>query len=64
VQILTQQHYTHLPIQTHEEIQRMLVQMGDKPQRFIGSKQWIGAMEAQMLLDQYLGPSLVQKYKN
>jgi hypothetical protein len=33
--------------------------MGDKPQRFIGSKQWIGAMEAQMLLDQYLGPSLL-----
>ena len=39
------QHYTKLPIQTHEEVQRMLVQMGDKPQRFVGSKQWIGAME-------------------
>lgn len=49
------QHYTNKPIQSHEEIQRMLVRMGDKPDRFIGSKQWIGAMEASMLLDQHLG---------
>ena len=51
------QHYTNFPIQSHEEIQKMLVKMGDKPARFVGSKQWIGAMEAQMLLDEYLGVS-------
>lgn len=51
------QHYTSLPIQSHQEIQKMLVKMGDKPARFVGSKQWIGAMEAQMLLDEYLGVS-------
>ena len=51
------QHYTSLPIQSHEEIQKMLVRMGDKPARFVGSKQWIGAMEAQMLLDEYLAVS-------
>ena len=49
------QHYTSLPIQTHEQIQKLLVKMGDKPPRFVGSKQWIGAMETQMLLDEYLG---------
>mmetsp|Transcript_71632 Transcript_71632/g.149474 ORF Transcript_71632/g.149474 Transcript_71632/m.149474 type:complete len:909 (-) Transcript_71632:351-3077(-) len=49
------QHYTSKSIQSHEEVQRLLVKMGDKPDRFIGSKQWIGAMEASMLLDEYLG---------
>ena len=49
--------YTSLPIQSHVEIQSMLVKMGDKMPRFVGSKQWIGAMESQMLLDEYLGVS-------
>ncbi|KAJ1491341.1 peptidase family C78-domain-containing protein [Baffinella frigidus] len=51
------QHYTALPIQSHEGVQKMLVSMGDKPPRFVGSKQWIGVMEAAILLDQYLGVS-------
>ncbi|MBN3318057.1 UFSP1 protease, partial [Atractosteus spatula] len=33
------------------EIQRALVAMGDKPASFLGSRDWIGACEAAMLLD-------------
>lgn len=30
---------------SHLEIQRALVEVGDKPERFVGSKEWIGANE-------------------
>lgn len=37
------------------EIQRMLVDMKDKPSSFVGSKEWIGAIEIQMCLDKLYG---------
>ena len=33
----------------------MLYAMGDKEKSFIGSKQWIGAVEISMCLDEYWG---------
>jgi hypothetical protein len=39
-------------VPTHTEIQRMLVDMLDKPPSFVNSKQWIGAVEISMCLSQ------------
>ena len=33
------------------EIQRALVECGDKPQEFVGSREWIGCFEACLVLD-------------
>ena len=35
----------------------MLVKMGDKDKSFVGSRQWIGAIELSYVLDDYLGVS-------
>jgi len=40
---------------THAEIQKTLVKMGDKPAKFMGSKEWIGSFEVQMLLNELIG---------
>jgi len=40
-------------VPTHVEIQRMLVDMLDKPPSFVNSKQWIGAVEISMCLSQH-----------
>lgn len=40
---------------THEEIQRALVSLGDKPATFVGSSQWIGALEISFALYQLAG---------
>jgi len=40
---------------THAEIQKTLVRMGDKPPKFMGSKEWIGSIEVQMLLNEFIG---------
>jgi hypothetical protein len=37
------------------EIQRMLVDMKDKQSSFVGSREWIGAIEIQMCLDKLYG---------
>ena len=37
------------------EIQQALVSIGDKQQSFVGSKQWIGAIELSYVLDTLLG---------
>jgi hypothetical protein len=39
----------------YREIQRMLVDMKDKPASFVGSREWIGAIEIQMCLDKLYG---------
>ncbi|XP_029649289.1 ufm1-specific protease 1 [Octopus sinensis] len=36
-----------------KEIQEALVEMGDKPASFLGSKQWIGSLEVAMCLDYF-----------
>lgn len=37
------------------EIQQTLVKIGDKGQSFVGSSNWIGAIELSYILDEYLG---------
>ncbi|KAI7836732.1 hypothetical protein COHA_009430 [Chlorella ohadii] len=49
------QHYTSRAPPSHREIQAALVQIGDKEPSFIGSKQWIGAIELGFVLDTLLG---------
>jgi len=43
-----------LPID-HAGIQKTLVQIGDKQPNFMGSKEWIGSFEVQMVLNEKLG---------
>ena len=39
------------------EIQQMLVDMGDKSKSFVGSREWIGAIELSYILDNHMGVS-------
>lgn len=45
------QGYTDKPIPTHKEIQKCLVNIGDKPSSFVGSTQWIGSTEVGFVLE-------------
>ncbi|NXP89821.1 UFSP2 protease, partial [Passerina amoena] len=49
------QGYMDRPIPTHKEIQQALVDAGDKPAAFVGSRQWIGSIEVQLVLNQLFG---------
>uniref|UniRef100_A0A8D0HI68 Ufm1-specific protease 2 n=1 Tax=Sphenodon punctatus TaxID=8508 RepID=A0A8D0HI68_SPHPU len=49
------QGYLDRSIPTHKEIQQALVDVGDKPAAFVGSRQWIGSIEVQLVLNQLLG---------
>ncbi|XP_059059990.1 probable Ufm1-specific protease 2 [Achroia grisella] len=49
------QGYTTVEVPTHKEIQQCLVNIGDKPSSFIGSKQWIGSTEVMFCLESLLG---------
>ncbi|KAF5843261.1 peptidase family C78-domain-containing protein [Dunaliella salina] len=49
------QQYTRKPIPSHREAQQILVKLGDKARDFIGSQNWIGAIELSYILDEYLG---------
>lgn len=44
------ENYTNKSIPSHVEIQKLLVKSGDKANNFIGSNQWIGAIEISMCL--------------
>ena len=48
------QAYTQKPVPKHRDIQQALVDMGDKPKSFIGSKKWIGSMEISFCLSHML----------
>ena len=50
------QNYTSLAPLTHREIQRVLVDI-DKPKAFLGSTEWIGAVELAYVLDERYGVS-------
>ncbi|TMW55320.1 hypothetical protein Poli38472_013211 [Pythium oligandrum] len=50
-------HYTDKKPPTHKEIQRTLVQIGDKPAKFVNSREWIGSMEVGFVLDERYGVS-------
>lgn len=49
------QGYSEQPVPDHKQIQKYLVDIGDKPSTFIGSKQWIGSTEVSMCLDGFMG---------
>ena len=49
------QGYTAKPVPTFKDIQKCLVDIGDKPSSFIGSKQWIGSTECNFVLESLLG---------
>ncbi|KAJ3671714.1 hypothetical protein LUZ60_007793 [Juncus effusus] len=51
------QQYTSIHVPSHREIQEALVQIGDKDRSFIGSRDWIGAIELSFVLDKLLGVS-------
>ncbi|KAF3436673.1 hypothetical protein FNV43_RR19420 [Rhamnella rubrinervis] len=51
------QHYTSVEVPSHREIQQSLVEIGDKDPSFIGSREWIGAIELSFVLDELLGVS-------
>ncbi|GKU93216.1 hypothetical protein SLEP1_g6824 [Rubroshorea leprosula] len=51
------QHYTSIDVPSHREIQLTLVDIGDKDHSFIGSREWIGAIELSFVLDKLLGIS-------
>lgn len=48
------QGFTDHKIPTHIEIQKYLVDIGDKQSSFIGSKQWIGSTEVSMCLNGFI----------
>ncbi|GAB1607803.1 ufm1-specific protease 2-like [Argonauta hians] len=49
------QGYTSIPVPTHRQIQQALVDIGDKRQAFVGSRQWIGSLEVSFCLEHLLG---------
>ncbi|CAN8254897.1 unnamed protein product [Cochlearia groenlandica] len=51
------QHYTSIAVPSHRDIQQTLVEIGDKDPSFIGSREWIGAIELSFVLDKLLGVS-------
>lgn len=51
------QHYTSIDVPSHREIQQSLVEIGDKEPAFVGSRDWIGAIELSFVLDKLLGVS-------
>ncbi|KAI4342509.1 hypothetical protein MLD38_027131 [Melastoma candidum] len=49
--------YTSIDVPSHREIQLSLVEIGDKEPSFVGSHEWIGAIELSFVLDKLLGVS-------
>ncbi|KAJ1403243.1 Peptidase C78, ubiquitin fold modifier-specific peptidase 1/ 2 [Sesbania bispinosa] len=49
------QNYSSIEVPSHREIQQSLVEIGDKDPSFIGSREWIGAIELSFVLDKLLG---------
>ncbi|XP_058749103.1 probable Ufm1-specific protease [Vicia villosa] len=49
------QNYSSIAVPSHREIQQTLVEIGDKDPSFIGSREWIGAIELSFVLDKLLG---------
>lgn len=49
------QQYTSIEVPSHREIQQTLVEIGDKEPSFVGSREWIGAIELSFVLDKLLG---------
>ncbi|KAJ8675222.1 hypothetical protein QAD02_011008 [Eretmocerus hayati] len=52
------QGYTEKPVPSHKEIQKCLVDIGDKSPKFVNSNQWIGSTEVGFVLDSLLDISV------
>ncbi|XP_053189993.1 ufm1-specific protease 2 [Scomber japonicus] len=50
-----QQGYIERSVPTHKDIQQALVNVGDKQSSFVGSRQWIGSIEVQAVLNELFG---------
>ncbi|KAJ0050994.1 hypothetical protein NL108_012156, partial [Boleophthalmus pectinirostris] len=50
-----QQGYVDRSVPSHKEIQQALVNVGDKQASFVGSRQWIGSIEVQVVLNELMG---------
>lgn len=48
------QGYSENKVPSHEDIQKYLVKVGDKPKNFINSRQWIGSTEVSMCLNGFM----------
>lgn len=48
------QGYTNANVPSHKVIQEALVNVGDKPKNFIGSRQWIGSFEVSICLEEIM----------
>lgn len=48
------QGYSSAAVPSHEDIQRYLVKIGDKPKNFVNSRQWIGSTEVSMCLNGFM----------
>lgn len=48
----------------YREIQQSLVEIGDKDPLFIGSREWIGAIELSFVLDKLLGVSMLFHFRS
>jgi Ufm1-specific protease 2 len=48
------QGYSDHSVPTHEDIQKYLVKIGDKPKNFINSRQWIGSTEVSICLNGFM----------
>ncbi|CAF0812360.1 unnamed protein product [Adineta steineri] len=48
------QGYTTKSVPTHTQIQQTLIDIEDKPKKFLNSRQWIGSMEVSFVLQNYL----------
>uniref|UniRef100_A0A915KRG4 Ufm1-specific protease n=1 Tax=Romanomermis culicivorax TaxID=13658 RepID=A0A915KRG4_ROMCU len=48
------QGYTAKPVPSHGQIQQALIDIGDRPQNFFGTKQWIGSLELSYCLSHLL----------
>ncbi|CAL2040099.1 unnamed protein product [Caenorhabditis brenneri] len=46
--------YTEKSVPSHRDIQQTLVTIGDKEQKFVGSRQWIGSTEINYVLNELL----------
>lgn len=46
---------------THQQIQEALVATGDKPAKFVGSREWIGSFEVSTALNHLLGVRVLHR---
>lgn len=48
------QGFSDADVPDHRAIQKYLVEIGDKPSSFVGSKQWIGSTEVSMCMEGFM----------